>query len=315
MRHSSATVALLASAVIGGLGLTPVAAHAQSAPPVARAAWIKSCKETPCGRWQLVLRDGRTVPVRDAAATKPRSEEPGAFAISANGRVLAYERTGDHRVVVQRVGGGRLRELPKISGDYGLTLSPEGGKLLIDYFDEPERRPSKVITVATGRTTTLPAAETPYGFSADGDEVLTTRRQADNTTAMYARGLEGGTLRQTPPQVVAGALTFALAADGKTVAVFTSGDAETRRPPRVRTYDLETGALSEAADLPFKTEAPPDVAVWDADGRLTVTERVGEDGEPTVVRVLTVDPASGAATQSDRYRLTKSRYGAVMAGE
>ncbi|MGW0805915.1 hypothetical protein [Nonomuraea sp. NPDC002799] len=315
MRHTSAAAALLASAVIGGLGLTPAAAQATTGPPVARAAWIKSCTgqgdiDVPCGHWRLLLRGGGSVAVRAAAATTPDGGEPSRFALSADGRVMAYERARDRRLVVQRVAGGRATELPRITGGFAVRLSPKGDRVLIDRDDAA----TKVITVATGRTTTLHASLRPLGFSGDGDEVLATRIASDNTTVMYAYRLGGGSLRQTPPQVVAGALTYALAPDGRTVAVFTSGTYGTGKPLRVRTYDLRTGELSEGADLPLKTGTPLELAWWGA-GRLTATVRGGEDGKPAVVRVLTVDPGSGAVTQADRYPIDKSRYTAILAGE
>ncbi|MFC4117604.1 hypothetical protein [Nonomuraea zeae] len=332
MRHSSATAALLASAVIGGLGLTPAVAHAQAGPPVARGAWIASCTDRksdlsyPCGHWQVLLRDGGRLTVRGAATTTADGggkevRDTSAFAISADGRVLAYERAGDHRLVVRRLAGGKATVLPRSAvpagtgtEGLGLTLSPTGDKVLIDFPDEA-RLPAKVITVATGRTTTLPAKDSMIGFSGDGGEVLATRFLSDNTTRMYAYRLGGGSIRRTPPQVVANAAATALAPDGETVAALTSGDADKGRPPRLRVYNLVTGGLSAGVDLPVKAGVQPGPAWWTADGRLRVTVRSGEEGEPAVVRVLTVDPESGAATRADSYSISKTRYTFIAAGE
>ncbi|MGP3912687.1 TolB family protein [Nonomuraea sp. 10N515B] len=334
MRHPSATAALLAAAVLGGLGLVPGAAHARTAPPVARAAWVKSCYDKkegdsfPCGHWRLLWRDGKQTTVRDAAITTIDAagedvRESGTFAISGDGRVLAYERAGDHRLVVRSAAGGPATVLPKSSvpkgvgtDEIGVELSPAGDKVLIDYLDDPTHLPTKVITVATGKITTLPAADTILGFSGDGDEVLATRLQRDNTTAMYAYRLDGGApITSTPPQVVANALAHALAPDGKTVATFTTGDTHTKRPPRVRIYDLETGDLSAAADLPVSPGAVPYGPWWSADGRLNVVVQSGEDGQPAVIRVLTVDPQSREATQADTYTISKTRHAYFAAGE
>ncbi|TMR96145.1 hypothetical protein [Nonomuraea basaltis] len=334
MRHPSATAALLASALIGGLGLVPAAAHARTGPAVARAAWIKSCYDKkegstyPCGQWRLLLPDGGQIAVPGAAGTKidrtgAKTRDMSTFLISADGRVLAYERAGDHRLVVRRVAGGPATALPESvlfkgvgSEELGIALSPTGDKVLIDYFDEPARLPSKVVTVATGKVTTLPAADTLHGFSGDGDEVLATRHRSDSTTGMYAYRLDGtGAIKRTPPQVVVNALSYALAPDGRRVAAFTEGDTGTKRPPRVRIYDLETGDLSASGDLPSKPGTLPYAAYWNADGRLKVIVHSGDDGQPAVVRVLTVDPESRHATQTDKYTIGKSRYAYFAAGE
>ncbi|TMR08264.1 hypothetical protein ETD86_48575 [Nonomuraea turkmeniaca] len=334
MRHPSATAALLAAAVLGGLGLVPAAAHARTGPEVARAAWITSCYDkkerdfAPCGRWRLLWRDGRQTTIRDAAITKidsagKETRDPSTFAISGDGKVLAYERAGDHRLVVRRAAGGPATVLPKsvrpkgLGTDViGLDLSSTGDKVLIDYQDDPARLPAKVVTVATGKITTLPAEDTVLGFSGDGDEVLATRLQGDNTTTMYAYRLDGGApIKSTPPQVVANALAYALAPDGKTVAVFTEGDTAKKRPPRARIYDLETGDLSAAADLPVKADALPYAPWWTADGRLNVVVHSGDERETAVIRVLTVDPQSQQTTQADKYTISKTRHAYFAAGE
>jgi hypothetical protein len=334
MRHPSAAAALLASAVIGGLGLVPAAAHAHSGPAMARYAWIKSCfdKKTdttyPCGHWRLRLSDGSLITVRDAAGAQigakgKKIRETSTFKISADGRVLAYERAGDHRLVVRRVSGGPATVLPRSvlpkgvgTDEIKVELSPSGDKVLIDYSDEPARLPAKVVTVATGKISTLPAGDTMLGFSGDGGEVLATRYRSDNTTGMYAYRLDGGAaIKRTPPQVVANATSHALAADGRTVAAFTEGDADKNRPPRVRIFDLGSGSVSAAADLPLKPGASPYAAWWSAGGELNVITHTGEDGQPAVVRVLTVDPESGTATRADTYTISRTTYAYMAAGE
>ncbi|MDX3106543.1 WD40 repeat domain-containing protein [Nonomuraea angiospora] len=332
MRHPSATAALLASAVIGGLGLVPGAAHAQSQSPEARAAWVKSCShkndlDYPCGHWQLIMRDGRKVAVPGAATSQIDAKgnevhDTNTFAISADGRVMAYERKSDHRLVVQPVAGGPARTLPKAAvpkgfgtSDIGVYLSPNGDTVVIDYGDEPVRLPAKVITVATGKIATLPRGEGMAGFSGDGDEVLTRRYLSDNTLRLSAHRLGGGSIKATPPQLVANAPTLALAPDGRTVAVFTSGNADTKKRPRVRTYDLQTGQLTGGADLPLAPGVPPDLAWWGANGVLHATLGSDDVGEPAVIRELTVDPDSGAVKQTGRYTISKTRFLYVKAGE
>ncbi|GAA3199539.1 hypothetical protein [Nonomuraea roseoviolacea] len=347
MRRISASAALLAAAIIGGTALAPLpaqAAHGSGAThvshasrtvtgsPAARAAWIPSCAgkngdTRACGHWRLLMADGRTVTVRDAAVHRTDAKgrpvgDEGRFAISGDGRVLAYERARDHRVVVRAAAGGPVTRLPRSlvpkgigTGDLTLTLSPAGDRLLVSYDDDPARRPTKVVTIATGKVTELPAAEDPDGFSADGDEVLAHRLSGDNTTALVAHRLGGGSTRRTPPQVVANATTLALAADGRTVAVLIDGDADLKRPPRLRIYDLDSGELHDTVKLALKPSASPYLARWTADGRLVLTTTTDDPGRPAVVRVLTADPDTGEVRQNDRYTLGKDRYAFYVAGE
>ncbi|NRQ39605.1 hypothetical protein HII36_48420 [Nonomuraea sp. NN258] len=332
MRHTSATAALLASAVIGGLGLTP-AAHAGAGPSPARAAWVKSCSGSdestyPCGRWRLLLRDGSQQAVPDAAATRIDARggevrDPAVFAISADGRTIVYERAKDHRLVLRRTAGGATTALPRSvlpkgvgTDGVAVMLSADGGRVLVDYTGEGSVRNSKVIDARTGRTTEVPGKYAPHSFSADGDELLMTRFLSDNTLVMYSYGLADGHLvKRTPPQVVANANTYALAADGRTTAVFVAGDADRNRPPRVRVYDLATGELSAGANLPVKSAHGASLARWTTDGRLTAVVATHEEESAAVIRVLTVDPDSGAVRQTDSYRISKTRYTYYVAGE
>ena len=333
MRQTSATAALLATAVIGGLGIIPTAAHAQAGSSEARAVWIKSCDDKkndttyPCGHWQLIMRDGRKIAVKDAAATGVdgkgrKADDTGLFAISGDGRVIAYERARDHRIVVRGTTGGPVKVLaaslvPKRYGTdpLALYLSPKGDKVLIDYTDDQERIPGKVVTVATGKVAQLPAKDTVKGFSGDGGEVLLQHDARDNTSSLVAYRGDGTSVKRTPPQVVANAALTALAADGKTVAVIVSGDVDAKKAPRLRIYDLETGDLSTGVDLALKPGQTPYLARWTGDGRLTALVRSGDDGSTAVVRELTVDIGTGAVTRTDRYTISKARYTFSAAGE
>ncbi|WP_327091543.1 hypothetical protein OIE66_13120 [Nonomuraea sp. NBC_01738] len=331
MRHTSAKAALLAVAALGGTVALTTPASATAASP-ARAAWIKSCaiddySTEPCGHWRLMLRDGRTVIVAGAATTRvdrsgAKSGTEGLFAISADGRWIAYERAGDHRLVVRRSAGGAVTVLPKAALPRGgstlsadLTLSPRGDKVLVDFTDEDAGEPARVVTVATGAITRINAKEVAQGFSADGDEVLTTRYRSDNTTELISHRLgDGGVFRRVPPQVVANAIGFALAADGKTVAAVVEGYPDTGAKPRVRVYDLETGALSAGVTLALGPAYTPYAARWTGDGRLTAVVSPGEEGKSVVARVLTTDVETGAVTYQDRFILNKQRYTYTVAG-
>ncbi len=325
MRLTSATAALLASAVLAGAVAVPASAHTRTGPSPARAVWIKACGGNPCGHWRLKLRDGRTITVPDAAATKVdargrRTTDIGVFAVSGDGRTVLYERASDHRLVVRPVAGGPGTALPRSlaprsTASITVQLSPAGDRVLVDHGDEHGRVPTKVFTVGTGRTTELPGRDRPLGFSADGDEVLTRRDGGDNTATLVAHRLDGTSTRRTPPQVVERAAVTTLAADGRTVAAFIWGDSEKKRAPRLRLYDLETGELSKGVDLALTPAGTPYSARWTADGGLTALVTTEHDGGAAVVRVLTVDPGTGAVKQRDTYTIGKSRYAFYAAGE
>ncbi|MER7368446.1 hypothetical protein [Nonomuraea wenchangensis] len=334
MRHPSATAALLAAAVLGGAGLAPAAAHAGTGPAPVRAAWLASCVDhkhddnvEPCGHWRLLLRDGRRLTVRDAAigridAAGYENRDQSTFAVSADGRVIAYERARDHRLVVRRVGGpatvlpARLRPKGVGTDDLQIKLSPTGDKLLIDYEDEPARLPTKVVTVATGAVAELPARDDALGFSGDGGAVLASRYRADHTMALRAYPLgDGSPAAGTPPQAVANAMLYALAPDGRTVAWLVAGDEVTKRPARVRLYDLDTGDVSPAVDLPLARGESPYTLHYAPDGTLRVITQRGDEGKPAVIRVLTADPRAGDVRQLDRYTIGKNAYAYFAAGE
>ena len=59
----------------------------------------------------------------------------------------------------------------------------------------------------------------------------------------------------------------------------------------------------------------PYSARWTADGGLTALVTTEHDGGAAVVRVLTVDPGTGAVKQRDTYTIGKSRYAFYAAGE
>ncbi|SNS82894.1 hypothetical protein SAMN05216276_101757 [Streptosporangium subroseum] len=342
MRHPSATAALLATAVIGAAALLPApvaTAQARTGPASVRAAYLPSCPDKkipdisgPCGHWRLLLRDGRYLTVGDAATsvTDDNGREIdylSKFDVSADGRVVAYWRARDHRLVVRRVGGpatvlpAGLR--PKGFGTLSLQieLSPTGDKLLIDYADRPNRLPTKVVTVATGKVTELPAAADALEFSGDGDEVLATRWETDRITTLYAYPLDGSApVGGTLPRVVADAYTEALAPDGKTLAWVTRGDPEEKLPSRVRLYDLDSGDSSPAVDLPLRGNEVPNLLRYAPDGTLQVLTVSGKEGTPLVVRELDIDPLgdgllSGDVRQSDRYSITDHRHEYYAGGE
>ncbi|WP_371784886.1 hypothetical protein [Streptosporangium subroseum] len=332
MRHTSLAALLATAVVAGGLAATPAYARTGAE---ARAVWVKSCTgkdgySRSCGRWQLIMRDGRRIDVPDAAldAVDSRGRKSAGneapFAISGDGRTIAYQRGRDGRLVVRAAAGGRVTVLPGAvqAGSTGteetrLRLSPAGDRVIVEQVGDDARPPTFVVDVATGRIVRLPGIEEVEGFSADGDEVLTTRALPDNTIRLSARGLDGYVVSQVPPQVVVENRPSALAADGHTVAVQAGGsEGGSGGGAGLRVFDLETGRLSEAVALDLGKGERPYLAAWNGTDSLTVrvaTQR-SEEG-PTTVRVLVVDVSFGTVRQKDTYKISGSAYAWYAAGE
>ncbi|MEU7893833.1 hypothetical protein AB0B45_13320 [Nonomuraea sp. NPDC049152] len=320
MRRTLLGAAAVVAVAAAGL---PAIAHADSA-GTARVAWVGSCDDKDeishaCGAWRVRLRSGGQIKVADAAATSVdahgrKTEETGKFAISADGEWIVYERKSDHRLAVRRTSGGRVTLLPKSLTRLGtdivrVWLSPSGDRVLLEYSETGEKEPGKIVTVATGKIVKLPAGDDLEGFSGDGDEALALRYNTDNTTTLVALGADGSTVAQVPPQVVINASTRALAADGRTVAVFAGAQ------PKLRLYDLSTDRLAAAVDLRLKKGTVVYHAQWTGEDQLTVKVQSGGDGKPTVVRVLTVDTGTGAVKPVDTFTVIARNYAWLTAGE
>ncbi|WP_431903324.1 hypothetical protein [Nonomuraea sp. bgisy101] len=318
MRRTLLGAAVVAVAAAG----LPALAHADSA-GAAKVAWVGACEaedeiSRACGAWRLRLTSGREIAVTDAAATSVdadgrRTDDTARFTISDDGRWIVYERRTDHRLAVRRAAGGRATLLPKSltrlgTEDLWVRLSPTGDRVLLEY-DDDEKEPGKIVTVATGKIVKLPAGDDLEGFSGDGDEALALRYNTDNTTTLVAHGVDGSVIAQVPPQVVANATVRALAADGRTVAAFTG------EKPKLRLYDLATDRLAAAVDVRLGKGETVYHAQWSGEDRLTIKTQSGGDGKPTVVRVLTVDTGTGAVRPVDTFRFTARHQTWLTAGE
>ncbi|MFE3449990.1 hypothetical protein ACFXJ8_13755 [Nonomuraea sp. NPDC059194] len=319
MRRTLLGAAVVATAAVG----LPTLAHADSA-ATARVAWVGACEiedeiSRACGSWRLRLSSGKVIKVPDAAATSVDArgrgtDETARFSVSDDGRWIVYERGSDHRLAVRRAAGGRVTLLPKSLTRRGtdilwVRLSPTGDRVLLEYHDDEEKEPGKIVTVATGKIVKLPPADDLEGLSGDGDEALALRYNDDNTTALVAHGTDGSAISQVPPQVVANATVRALAADGRTVAVFTGAK------PKLRLYDLVSDRLGAAVDVRLGKGAEIYHAQWSGQDRLTVKTQSGGDGKPTVVRVLTVDTDTGAVRNVAAYTFTARHDTWLTAGE
>ena len=166
MRLTSATAALLASAVLAGAVAAPASAHTRTGPSPARAVWIKACGGNPCGHWRLKLRDGRTITVPDAAATEVdargrRTTDTGVFAVSGDGRTVLYERAP---ITAWSSARSRAAPAPRCPARWRpgapprspCSCHPRGPGAGRPRGRAQDGVPTKVFTVGTGRTTELP---------------------------------------------------------------------------------------------------------------------------------------------------------------
>ncbi|SEL71677.1 hypothetical protein [Nonomuraea pusilla] len=321
---AAAVLALALSAAPAAAAQPPLTVQAPWLPKGAtvREAYLPNCGADyfmPCkgAPWHLLLRDGRWVPFRDAARYATRADgsradevedSPAPFAVSADGRAVAYVRARDGRVVVRKAPGGKPRVLAAYGKGVGtrnvaLTLSADGARLLVVFEGGTGKRPSLVVDVATGeRAAEVPAGNVPLGFSADGDEVLATRAERDNTVKVVAHALDGSSVSATPPQqVVARGTALALAADGHTVLAL-SLTAE-GLPSGLRPYDLEAGAWTGPARRVRPKRLWPSLR-WGPGGRLELvaTESVAEEGRSSTW-IYALDPATGSARRIDEYTI------------
>ncbi|WP_157248095.1 hypothetical protein [Nonomuraea typhae] len=273
--------------------------------------YFMPCKGQP---WRLYLSNGKKVKFPDAARyatradgspAKAEEDSPAPFAVSGDGRSLAYVRARDGRVVVRAWPRGRRTVLPALGRATGtafmtLDLSADGRHLSVDYSGAGrKRRPGLLVDTATGATVrTLPKGDRLLGFSADGDEVLAERALSDNTTSLIAHAADGSEVAAQPPQeLVVTGVRLALEADGRTVVTakdFTG----------VRRYDLAGQRWTGPARRIVAPRGELAGLGWGPGGRLEAVAMKGsdEDGYFTTV-VYSLDPATGRTKKLDQWTI------------
>ncbi|WP_049573812.1 hypothetical protein [Nonomuraea sp. SBT364] len=313
-RELTATVtAVLTAALL--LAAPPAAAGPHHAHDAVRYASVKRCGDDPCGPWRLITRDGGLRVLRDArtVALTPggrRSDALAPISVSGDGRKVAYlTKAGrpavrDLRGDVTLLGAG---ELPRVADHHvELRLSGDGGRLAVEITDQ-RHAGTRVYDTATGaRLGTLPKAAAFVGFSGDGGEVLTAvdRGAGKEDLAVHAdtgERLTGG----TPPAPVSETLQ-ALAADGRTVALLSSGK------PMITLYDLDTDLV--VGRLPVKLPAGElHLIDWTGDRQVTIhLARYG--ARSTAMTVVRVDTETGEVTTRDRYALRDDTFAFAACG-
>jgi hypothetical protein len=326
MNPSSTTLRSLTA--VAGLAIAATALAASPAQADAhgdsvRYASLKGCKikdgsQVPCGLWRLEMHSGKEVKLSDALTTardkhgKTLKDYPAPIAVSGDGHSVAYFRKSDSRLVVREIGGAvhvmAKGALPKKIGieEVDLKLSLDGGHLAVEYNDTNDRQPTQVYDVSSGQNPgTIPGGLTFQNFSGDGGAVLVSKSTDDNTTRLVTYSAEGAELSSTePPQVVANNTPYGLAADGKTVAFFTG----TIKKLSLKQYDLEGDTVTQSTRVKLGGSDLPEMVDWTGDQEVTVhVSHTTGDGR-TTMRILLVNPETGAIKVRDSYKVKSDSF-------
>ncbi|MFG6201732.1 YncE family protein [Nonomuraea sp. JJY05] len=211
-----------------------------------------------CAHWFVVTSGGKTWRLTDAV-------ERGYVDLTADGRYLAYQRAGDHRLVVRDLVGGTVRAvqevMPGVDGDrlaYRPALLGKGRWLYVDYvpgWADVDQPASFVVDVSTGRTVwRLPKDSWLIGLDDDGSRLMF----ADDKS-FSVMNASGTTTRPLPARLRAVEAAGILTPDGTGQAAqivsrnFPAGGTDIR-PARLVTIDTGTGkALHDIRlSLPLK---------------------------------------------------------------
>ncbi|MER7506019.1 hypothetical protein AB0L05_40840 [Nonomuraea pusilla] len=300
---------------------TPAQAQPHRAPHHAadsiRYASVKSCagkdgERRPCGRWRLVMHSGKLSVLRDAqvvaldAKGKPAGPAAAPIAVSGDGQRVAYFTTSG-RLAVRTLGGGVVLmaegALPRVAQyAVGLRLSGDGARLAVMVGAEKPAA-TRVFDTSTGeRIGDVPGAETFAGFSADGDEVLTTADGDEAVTDLAVYSERGERLaRATPPQVVASNGPQALAADGHTVA-----NVIRKTRPELVTYDVRSDQVTARTRVKLPA-GDVEMIDWTGDTQVTL-HLVRYPGRSTRMTIVQIDTGTGAVKVRDAYTVLKDTY-------
>lgn len=314
----------IAAAVAAGVaGLLAAPTAAQAAPhhghDSIRYASIKGCKASeegemkPCGKWRLVMHSGMTSSLPDAqtvaleANGKSSVWQAAPIAVSGNGQRLAYFTTSG-RLAVRTLGGGvkllAKNAVPRVP-QYNVTLqlSDDGAKLAVVIGgDKPKA--TRIFDTASGeRLGTVPGDETLMGFSADGDEVLTSAEGDESVTDLAVYDDHGQQqLRNTPPQIISANAPEALSGDGKTVAsVVMSGKKQ------LVLYDMDSEQVTARRSIKLPAG---DLFMIDWTGEKQVTLHLAQypENKATKMTIVQIDTETGAVKVRDKYSFLKDTF-------
>lgn len=310
-------IAAALAAGLAALTLAPAAAHADPHhhQDAIRYASVKGCpakdgQPKPCGPWRLVMHNGEKRLLRDAQTVARNADgtstiyQAAPIAVSGNGRRVAYF-TKSGRLAVRTLDGGvRLlaaNALPKVSqADVSLMLSDDGARLGAVITGKKTR----IFDTATGAQLGAAAkGENMLGFSADGDELLTSVDGDESVTDLAAYRDTGEQLRRvSPPQLVSANGPQALAADGKTVANIVFG-----RKTELVTYDMEADQVTGRTRIKLPAGDLHKID-WTGENQVTLHLGAYPEDKPTRMTIVQIDVPSGTVKIRDRYDVLADSY-------
>ncbi|MEV4108114.1 hypothetical protein [Nonomuraea sp. NPDC049695] len=203
-----------------------------------------------CANWRIVTREGRTWELTDADGGNPVD-------LSADGRLIAYERASDHRIVVRDLVNGTVRPILEnvpAQAMADLTVSPTllgNGRWLDVEFeaddgeDDENAMPAAFIAqVADGRTIwRLPRDATLLRLDIAGKRLMVEDEKSFSVTDP-----SGTTKTPLPRRLRVAQASGVLTPDGKGQAAqvvsrnFPAGGADIR-PARLVTIDTASGKV------------------------------------------------------------------------
>jgi hypothetical protein len=292
-----------------------------------RYASVKACKgkddsTRPCGKWRLEMHSGKELKLPDARITArdPKGhvlkDIAAPIAVSGDGHSVAYIRESDDSVVVRELGGKVhvIGKLPKKIGQSEVIfrLSLDGSHLALEYNDERDRQPTQVYDVSGGgKAGEIPGVQSFQNFSRDGATVLTSWTTNDNTTQLFTYDTGGSPLnRSEPPQVVANNTPYGLDSDGKSVAFFTGSS----KKLSLRLYDIEADSVTQSTRVKLGGDDLPEMVDWTGDNEVTVhVSHIADNGQ-TTMRILQINPETGAVKVRDSYKVKGDSYAYASCG-
>ncbi|MEV1177749.1 hypothetical protein [Nonomuraea sp. NPDC049784] len=209
-----------------------------------------------CANWRVVTRQGKTWELTDADGGNPVD-------VSADGRLIAYERATDHRIVVRDLVNGTVRpvleSLPvQAMGDFTVspTLLDNGRWLYVEFEaddgdDDEDSMPAPFVAeVADGRTIwRLPRDATLLRLDMAGKRLM-----AKDENSFSVTDASGTTKIPLPGRLRVIQATGVLTPDGKRQAAevvsrnFPAGGADIR-PARLVTIDTANGNVLHDVQL------------------------------------------------------------------
>lgn len=304
------------------------ASPAAAAPDVIRYASVKACErkggaKEPCGVWRLTMRGGGTIELPDARVTprdargKERKGQAAPFAVSGDGRSVAYFRKSDGRLVVRRLGGPVTVVRGGPPGgvgmdDVALYLSRTGDRIAVEAVETADERPTIVYDLSEedpADPRQLPGRLVFHGFG--GESALAAELSGERVARLISYSPDGRRDLGIPaPAVVADNAPYGLDPEGTKVAFLSDSDDKVT----LRLFDVRSGVLTRGIPVRLDDADLPEAVSWAGDDQVVAhVARVGKGGRSTM-RVLQINVRTGAAVVRETYRVRKDAFTYAVRG-